>query len=55
MSIYGIGFVLAIVLYFIYVFRNEKRVTSDNLIIGIVLGILSWFGVIIGIVLLKRK
>jgi len=47
MSIYAFGFVLALVLYFGYLLMKNKRINSLGLVIAIVLGLLSWIGVIL--------
>jgi hypothetical protein len=47
MSIYAFGFGLALVLYFGYLIMKNKRINSLGLVIAIVLGLLSWIGVIL--------
>ena len=52
--IYAIGFVVALVFYLIYTnaFR-KKSITKVDLIIAICLGLLSWVGVILLIIIIK--
>jgi hypothetical protein len=49
MSIYAIGFVLAIVLYLVFNLKNGKSLSKYDFVVAIALGIFSWFGVMISI------
>jgi len=53
MPIYGIGFLLAIALYFYFVVNMGRKIKSLDLIVGIVLGLFSWLGVIAMIIVFK--
>lgn len=54
MSIYAIGFVIAVVIYLYYVTaKQNKTIDTLNLIIAIILGLMSWFGVIIMLLVLS--
>lgn len=54
MSIYGIGFILAAVLYFYYALKEHKTLKSHHLIMAILAGIFSWIGVIVMIAVIKK-
>jgi uncharacterized membrane protein len=53
MSIYAIGFVVAIILYVIYALKEKKSLNKTDLILAIAAGLSSWIGVIVLIAIIK--
>lgn len=53
MSMYSIGFVIAFSLYLIHVTQRGRDITKLSVVIAILLGLLSWFGVIISLFIMS--
>ncbi len=53
--IYAIGFIIAAVFYLGYVLNNGKSITALTLILAILFGLASWFGVIIMLIIVSLK
>lgn len=55
MSFYTIGFVIAAILYFVHNMQKGKEITKYDVILAIITGLTSWFGVIIMLLIMSFK